>query len=194
MTYEVLKERIKKDGKVKDGNILKVDSFLNHQIDVDLIDKIGEEFYNRFKDEKVTKILTIETSGIPLAVTTARHFKCPVVFAKKMKTKNISGEVYTAKVMSFTHGINFDVIVSKDFLGENDRVLVIDDFLANGEAITGLMKIIDEAGAELVGCGVAIEKGFQPGGESIRRKGIRLESLVIVDALNASTNTIVFRD
>lgn len=194
MSFELLKERIKKDGKVKDGNILKVDSFLNHQIDVDLIDKVGEEFYNRFKNEKVTKVLTIETSGIPLAVATARHFKCPVVFAKKMKTKNIAGEVYTSKVMSFTHGINYDVIVSKDFLSSDDNVLVIDDFLANGEALTGLIKIISDAGANLVGCGVAIEKGFQPGGESIRRKGVRLESLVIVDGLNASTKTIIFRE
>lgn len=194
MTMQLLKERIMKDGRVKDGNILKVDSFLNHQLDTLLIDKIGEEFYNRFKDVEVNKILTIETSGIPLAYATARYFKCNVVFAKKKMSKNITGEVYTAKVMSYTHGINYDVIVAKEYIKPDDKILVIDDVLANGEALTGLMKMITDAGATLVGCGVAIEKGFQPGGDSMRRKGIRLESLVIVDGLNSSTKTIVFRD
>lgn len=190
----ILKEKILKEGKVRDGNILKVDSFLNHQLDVDFIDKLGEEFYNRFKNEKVTKILTIETSGIPIACATARKFGCKVVFAKKKMTKNITSEVYTAKVMSYTHGVEYDVIVAKEYIEPFDRILVIDDVLANGEALTGLMKMITDAGATLVGCGVVIEKGFQPGGESMRRKGIRLESLAIVDGLNASTGTIIMRD
>lgn len=191
---ELLKERIRKDGKVKDGNVLKVDSFLNHQIDVKLLEEIGKEFKSLFGKEEVTKVLTIEASGIGIAVETARAFGVPVVFAKKSKTKNIAGEVYTSKVMSYTHGREYDIIVSKDFLGPEDRVLIVDDFLANGAALEGLIQLIKDAGATLCGCGIVIEKGFQPGGEELRKRGINIQSLAIVDSMDPATGEICFRD
>lgn len=191
---ELLKERIRKDGKVKDGNVLKVDSFLNHQIDVKLLEEIGKEFKRLFGKEEVTKVLTIEASGIGIAVETARAFGVPVVFAKKSKTKNIAGEVYTSKVMSYTHGREYDIIVSKDFLGPEDRVLIVDDFLANGAALEGLIQLIKDAGATLCGCGIVIEKGFQPGGEELRKRGINIQSLAIVDSMDPATGEICFRD
>ena len=191
---ELLKERIRKDGKVKDGNVLKVDSFLNHQIDVKLLEEIGKEFKRLFGNEEVTKVLTIEASGIGIAVETARAFGVPVVFAKKSKTKNIAGEVYASKVMSYTHGREYDIIVSKDFLGPEDRVLIVDDFLANGAALEGLIQLIKDAGATLCGCGIVIEKGFQPGGEELRKRGINIQSLAIVDSMDPATGEICFRD
>ena len=191
---ELLKERIRKDGKVKDGNVLKVDSFLNHQIDVKLLEEIGKEFKRLFGNEEVTKVLTIEASGIGIAVETARAFGVPVVFAKKSKTKNIAGEVYTSKVMSYTHGREYDIIVSKDFLGPEDRVLIVDDFLANGAALEGLIQLIKDAGATLCGCGIVIEKGFQPGGKELRKRGINIQSLAIVDSMDPATGEICFRD
>ena len=191
---ELLKERIRKDGIVKEGNVLKVDRFLNHQMDIHLLEKIGEEFKRRFADCEVNKILTIEASGIGIACIAAQYFDVPVVFAKKNKTKNIAGDVYTSKVESFTHGRVYDIMVSKEFLGKGDKILLIDDFLANGKALQGLAELVQLSGAELVGAGVVIEKGFQNGGEEIRRSGIRLESLAIVDSMNAETGEIVFRD
>ncbi|MDO4437918.1 MAG: xanthine phosphoribosyltransferase [Eubacteriales bacterium] len=191
---KLLKERIQQDGKVKEGNILKVDSFLNHQIDVELLGEIAKEFQRRFADTGVNKILTIEASGIGIAVEVGGVFNAPVLFAKKAKTKNIAGEVYTSKVMSYTHGREFDIIVSKDFLGKDDRVLIVDDFLANGAALEGLISLVEAAGAHLCGCGIVIEKGFQPGGENLRKKGIKLESLAIVDAMDAETGVITFRE
>ena len=181
---ELLKERIRKDGKVKGTDVLKVDSFLNHQMDVDLFAEIGKEFKRRFADCDVNKILTIEASGIGIACITAQFFHCPVIFAKKSKTKNIAGEVYTTQVESFTHGRVYDVILSKQFLGPEDRVLIIDDFLANGAALEGLMDLVDQAGATLCGCGIVIEKAFQPGGDRIRAKGVRVESLARVAAMS----------
>jgi len=191
---ELLKERIRKDGKIKEGNVLKVDSFLNHQMDVGLFHEIGKEFKRRFAGEEITKILTIEASGIGIACVVAEVFGVPVVFAKKTQTKNIAGDVYTTKVESFTHGRVYDIIVSKEFLGEGDKVLVIDDFLANGKALEGLAALIEASGAKLVGAGVVIEKGFQVGGDLIRSKGIHLESLAIVDKMDEKTGEIVFRD
>ena len=190
---ELLKERIRKDGVVKEGNVLKVDRFLNHQMDVKLFREIGKEFKKRFEGEDINKILTIEASGIGIACVVAEIFDVPVVFAKKTQTKNIAGDVYTTKVESFTHGRVYDIIVSKEFLGEGDHVLLIDDFLANGKALEGLAKLVKDSGAELVGAGVVIEKGFQVGGDIIRSKGIRLESLAIVDSMDEETGTIVFR-
>lgn len=191
---ELLKQRILTDGVVKAGNVLKVDSFLNHQMDVALFGKIGEEFYRLYKDCNVTKILTIEASGIGIACVTAQSFNnIPVVFAKKNKTKNIAGEVFTSKVVSFTHGREYDIIVSKDFLKKGDRVLIIDDFLANGSALEGLITLVEDSGATLVGAGIVIEKGFQPGGEMIRSRGVRVESLATVESMSED-GTIVFRD
>ena len=190
---ELLKERIRKDGKVKEGNVLKVDSFLNHQMDIKLFEAIGREFKRRFVDAEVNKILTIEASGIGIACVAAQSFQVPVVFAKKTETKNIAGEVYTTKVESFTHGRIYDIIVSKEFLGKGDKVLLIDDFLANGKALEGLAQIVKDSGAELVGAGIVIEKGFQVGGDMLRAKGIRVESLAIVDSMDEKTGTIVFR-
>ena len=169
---QLLKDRIRKDGIIKQGNVLKVDSFLNHQMDIELFQEIGKEFKKRFAGEEINKILTIEASGIGIACVVAQEFGVPVLFAKKSKTKNISGEVYTSKVESFTHGRIYDIIVSKDFLGEGDKVLLIDDFLANGKALEGLAALVEESGAELVGAGVVIEKGFQIGGKLIRDRGI----------------------
>ena len=191
---EELKQRIVKDGRLKEGNILKVDSFLNHQMDIDLFNKMGQEFYRLFEKDHVNKILTIEASGIGIACVAAQYFHVPVVFAKKTQTKNIAGEVYTSKVESFTHGRVYDIIVSKEFLGKGDKVLLIDDFLANGKALEGLAALVRDSGAELVGAGIVIEKGFQVGGDLIRSEGIRLESLAIVDSMDEETGTIVFRD
>ena len=191
---QLLEERIRKDGIVKEGNVLKVDSFLNHQMDIRLFEEIGREFKRRFRDEEITKILTIEASGIGIACIAAQSFHVPVVFAKKTKTKNIAGDVYVSRVESYTHGRIYEIIVSKDFLKQEDRVLLIDDFLANGKALEGRADLVHQAGADLVGAGVVIEKGFQPGGEIIRSKGIRLESLAIVDAMDEKTGEIRFRD
>lgn len=174
---ELLEQRIRKDGKIREGGVLKVDSFLNHQMDIGLFCEIGKEFHRLFAGEQVTKILTIESSGIGIACLTAQYFNVPVIFAKKNKTKNIAGDVYTSKVESFTHGKVYDVIVSKEFLRPEDRVLVIDDFLANGSALQGLIKLVRDAGATLVGAGICVEKAFQPGGEMIRNMGVRVESL-----------------
>lgn len=188
-----LEERIRRDGVVKDGGILKVDSFLNHQMDIALFDEMGAEWKRLFADAPVNKILTIEASGIGMACVAARHFGVPVVFAKKAQTLNIDGDVYSTKIESFTHRRVYDVIVSKKFLGPSDHVLIIDDFLANGKALEGLIEIIHHAGAVLEGIGIAVEKGFQPGGERIRKKGIRLESLAIVEAMDPE-NGIRFRE
>ena len=191
---QLLKDRIRKDGKIKEGNVLKVDSFLNHQMDVKLFQEIGKEFKRRFADEEITKILTIEASGIGIACVAAEVFDVPVVFAKKTQTKNIAGDVYTTKVESFTHGRVYDIIVSKEFLGKGDKVLLIDDFLANGKALEGLAELVTKSGAELVGAGVVIEKGFLVGGDIIRSKGIHLESLAIVESMDEKTGEVVFRD
>ena len=191
---QLLKDRIRKDGKIKEGNVLKVDSFLNHQMDVKLFQEIGKEFKRRFADEEITKILTIEASGIGIACVAAEVFDVPVVFAKKTQTKNIAGDVYTTKVESCTHGRVYDIIVSKEFLGKGDKVLLIDDFLANGKALEGLAELVTKSGAELVGAGVVIEKGFQVGGDIIRSKGIHLESLAIVESMDEKTGEVVFRD
>ena len=189
-----LEERILRDGIVKEGNVLKVDSFLNHQMDVALIDEIGKEFYRRFGNLGITKILTIEASGIAIAYAAARYFGTPFVFAKKSKSVNIDGDVYMAEVESFTHKCTNRVIVSKRFLHAGERVLIIDDFLANGCALKGLISIVESAGAEVVGIGIAIEKGFQDGGNQIRSLGYRLESLAIVDAMDAETKAVTFRE
>ena len=191
---DLLKERILRDGIVKEGNVLKVDSFLNHRMDINLFQEIGKEFKKRFEGEEINKILTVEASGIGIACVVAQYFNVPVVFAKKNSTKNIAGDVYRAKVESFTHGRVYDVIVAKEYLKPEDKVLVIDDFLANGCALLGLAEIIENSGATLVGAGIVIEKGFQNGGKLIRDKGIRLESLAIVDAMDAKTKTIKFRE
>ena len=188
-----LEERIIKDGIVKEGNVLKVDGFLNHQMDIKLFDMMGAEFKKRFAGEKITKILTIEASGIGIACVAAQHFNVPVVFAKKSKSINLEGEMYTAEVESFTHGNKNQIIVSKKFLSEDDKVLIIDDFLANGCALQGLIKIVDDAGASVAGIGIAIEKGFQPGGKIIRNLGYHLESLAIVDDMDSHTGEIKFR-
>ena len=189
-----LEERILKDGIVKEGNVLKVDSFLNHQMDVELLDKIGEEFHRRFANKSITKVLTIEASGIAIAYSVARCFGVPMVFAKKAKSINIDGDMYTAEVESFTHKNKNQVIVSKKFLSKDDRLLIVDDFLANGCALQGLISISEAAGASVEGIGIVIEKGFQYGGRSIRNLGYQLESLAIVDAMDAATKTIVFRE
>lgn len=186
----LLEERILRDGKVRDGNVLKVDSFLNHQMDIKLFGEMADEFYRLFKNENITKILTIEASGIGIACITAQVFNCPVIFAKKSKTKNIAGNVYTAKVDSFTHGGNYDIIVAEEFLKKEDRVLIIDDFLANGSALAGLSSLVKDAGATLVGAGIAIEKAFQPGGEELRAQGLRVESLAKIKSM--SPEGIVF--
>lgn len=188
-----LEERIVKDGIVREGNVLKVDSFLNHQMDIELFDKMGEEFKNRFAGKNINKILTIEASGIGIACVVARHFGVPVVFAKKSKSINIEGDMYVAEVESFTHKCKNQVIVSKKFLSSDDRVLIIDDFLANGCALQGLISIITESGASVEGIGIAIEKGFQLGGQIIRNLGYQLESLAIIDSMDAESGKIEFR-
>ena len=189
-----LEERIVKDGIVKEGNVLKVDSFLNHQMDIELFDQMGAEFKKRFADRPINKILTIEASGIGIACVVAQHFGVPVVFAKKTKSINIEGEMYTAEVESFTHKCKNQVIVAKKFLSEDDHVLIIDDFLANGCALQGLIQIVKAAGGTVEGIGFAIEKGFQSGGTVIRNLGYHLESLAIVDGMDASTGEITFRE
>ena len=194
MTMNFLEERILKDGIVKEGNVLKVDSFLNHQMDVALLDEIGEEFHRRFADLKITKVLTIEASGIAIAYAVARCFNVPMVFAKKAKSINIDGDMYTAEVESFTHKNKNQVIVSRKFLTSDDRILIVDDFLANGCALQGLISIAEEAGAVVEGVGIVIEKGFQFGGRSIRNLGYRLESLAVVESMDAATKTVAFRE
>jgi len=189
-----LEERILKDGKVKEGNVLKVDSFLNHQMDIELLDRIGEEFRRRFADKKINKILTIEASGIAIACMAARHFGVPVVFAKKSKSINVDGDTYVAEVESFTHKCVNRVIVSKKFLSPDDHVLIIDDFLANGCALQGLISITEAAGATVEGIGIVIEKGFQSGGRIIREKGYQLESLAIVESMDHVNSTVRFRE
>lgn len=189
-----LEERIVKDGIVKEGNVLKVDSFLNHQMDIDLFNQMGAEFKKRFAGKNINKIVTIEASGIGIACVVAMHFNVPVVFAKKAKSINIDGDMYIAEVESFTHKCKNQVIVSKKFLSENDHVLIIDDFLANGCALQGLISIINQAGGTVEGIGIAIEKGFQNGGNIIRNLGYQLESLAIVDSMDAATGTVKFRE
>ena len=189
-----LEERIVKDGIVKEGNVLKVDSFLNHQMDIELFNRMGEEFKKRFSGKPINKILTIEASGIGIACVAAMHFGVPVVFAKKSKSINIEGDMYIAEVESFTHKCKNQVIVSKRFIGKDDHVLIIDDFLANGCALHGLISIVNQAGGTVEGIGIAIEKGFQIGGHLIRNLGYQLESLAIVDAMDASTGEITFRE
>lgn len=190
---KLLEERIRKDGTVKAGNVLKVDSFLNHQMDIDLFNEMGKEWARLFADRKITKILTVEASGIGIACVAAQHFHVPVVFAKKSQSVNIDGEVYSTKIESFTHKRVYDVIVSKKFLHPEDHILIIDDFLANGCALEGLIDIVNKAGASVEGVGIAVEKGFQEGGDLIRSKGIRVESLAIVESMDDKTGEITFR-
>lgn len=190
---KLLEERIRKDGTVKAGNVLKVDSFLNHQMDIDLFNEMGKEWARLFADRKITKILTVEASGIGIACVAAQHFHVPVVFAKKSQSVNIDGEVYSTKSESFTHKRVYDVIVSKKFLHPEDHILIIDDFLANGCALEGLIDIVNKAGASVEGVGIAVEKGFQKGGDLIRSKGIRVESLAIVESMDDKTGEITFR-
>ncbi len=189
-----LEKRIQEDGIVKPGNVLKVDSFLNHQMDVALIDEIGREFHRRFADRPINKVLTIESSGIAIAYPVAREFGVPMVFAKKSKSINIEGEMYIAEVDSFTHKKTNQVVVAKKFLSSDDHVLIIDDFLANGCALQGLISIVEDAEATVEGCGIVVEKGFQEGGHRIRNLGYRLESLAIVDSMDAETGSITFRE
>ena len=189
-----LEERIAKDGIIKEGNVLKVDSFLNHQMDVKLLDQLGQEFYRRFSDKQITKVLTIEASGIAIAYAVARCFGVPMVFAKKAKSVNIDGDVYSAEVESFTHKNKNQVIVAKKFLSADDRLLIVDDFLANGCALQGLLSITESAGATVEGIGIAIEKGFQNGGKNIRDRGYHLESIAIVEAMDYEAQTIQFRE
>lgn len=189
-----LEERILKDGIVKEGNVLKVDSFLNHQMDIALLEEIGQEFRRRFAQKKVTKVLTIESSGIAIAYPVAKAFGVPLVFAKKAKSINIDGDVYVADVTSFTYKTNNQVVVSRKFLSADDHVLIIDDFLANGYALQGLISLVEAADATVEGLGIAIEKGFQEGGKRMRNLGYHLESLAIVESMDAQTGEIVFRE
>ena len=193
VVVELLKERIRKDGVVRGTDVLKVDSFLNHQMDIALFEEIGREFQRRFDGCGVNKILTIEASGIGIACITAQFFHCPVVFAKKSQTKNIAGAVYTTKVESFTHGKVYDVIVAQQFLGPEDKVLIIDDFLANGAALEGLIDLVHQAGAQLAGAGIVVEKAFQPGGARLRAQGIRVESLARIKSMSEETG-VEFED
>lgn len=190
---QLLEERIRRDGTVKPGNVLKVDAFLNHQMDVELFNEMGKEFRRLFPSEKITKILTIEASGIGIACIAAQYFHVPVVFAKKTQSINLDGEQYSTKIESFTHKRVYDVIVSKKYLKEEDHVLIIDDFLANGCAVAGLIDLVQSAGATIEGVGIAVEKGFQDGGRLLRNKGVRVESLAIVEHMDAETGEIVFR-
>ena len=189
-----LEERIARDGVVKPGNVLKVDSFLNHQMDIVLIEKIAKEFKRRFEDQRVDKVLTIEASGIGIAILVAREFGVPMVFAKKAKSVNLDGEMYVAEVESFTHKKTNMVIVSKKYLKEGENVLVIDDFLANGCALQGLISIVESADANVVGCGIVVEKGFQDGGYRIRNLGYRVESLAIIESMDAEAGALTFRE
>ena len=190
---QLLKERILRDGKVKEGNVLKVDSFLNHRMDISLMQEIGKEFRRRFPQPEINKILTIEASGIGIAAIAAQYFNnADVVFAKKTKSKNLDGELYTVQVFSFTRGVPFEVEVSKKYLDQDDCVLIIDDFLANGQALKGLMEIVRQSGARLAGCGIVIEKGFQDGGKLLREQGANLQSLAIVASID--NGAITFRE
>jgi len=191
---KILEERIRKDGVVKKGNVLKVDSFLNHQMDVVLFNQMGEEFKRLFSDRPINKILTIEASGIGIACIVAQHFNVPVVFAKKTQSINLDGEMYCTKIESFTHNRTYDVIVSKKFLKPEDHILIIDDFLANGCAVDGLIDLVKSAGASVEGVGIAIEKGFQSGGNLIRNKGVRVESLAIIESMDDEKGEILFRE
>ena len=189
-----LEERILKDGIIKEGNVLKVDSFLNHQMDIDLFNEIGREFKKRFEGKEINKILTIEASGIGIACIAAQHFHVPVVFAKKSQSINLEGEMLVAEVESFTHKCKNNVIVAKKFLNPEDKVLIIDDFLANGCALQGLIQIVQSAGASVEGIGIVIEKGFESGGRIIRNLGFQLESLAIIEKMNAADGSVVFRE
>lgn len=191
---DLLKKKILDEGEVYEGNILKVDGFLNHRIDIPFLRSVGKEFHRLFKDCGVNKILTIEASGIAIGALVAEEFGCPLVFAKKTKTKNIAGDVYTSQVESFTHGTTYDILVSKRFLDKDDKVLIVDDFLAIGNALNGLIELVNNSGAELAGCGVVIEKGFQHGGDKLRMQGIRVESLAIVESMDPATGKVYFRD
>lgn len=190
---ELLEERIRRDGVVKSEGVLKVDGFLNHQMDINLFNEMGKELKRLFADAPINKILTIEASGIGIAAVVAQHFNVPVVFAKKSQSINLDGDVYSTKIQSFTHQRIYDVIVSKKFLNADDHVLLIDDFLANGCALNGLIDLVEEAGATVEGIGIAVEKGFQPGGDELRRRGYHLESLAIVQSMNPETGEIEFR-
>lgn len=189
---QLLKERILKDGATRGSDIVKVDSFLNHQIDVRLMDQIGESFYKNFKEQGITKVLTIEASGIAIAMATARHFDVPVVFAKKVESKNLDDEIYTSEVFSFTKNKTYQVRVSKKYINSDDKILIVDDFLANGKACEGLVEIVEKANAEIKGIGIVIEKGFQCGGANLRGKGYKLQSLAIIDAIDGGN--IEFRE
>ena len=191
---KLLEERIRKDGIVKEGQVLKVDSFINHQMDIELFNEMGKEFKRLFAGKPINKILTIEASGIGIACVVAQHFNVPVVFAKKAKSINLDGEMYTTKIESFTHKKVYDVIVSRKFLSEEDHVLIIDDFLANGCAVAGLADLVRSAGAVIEGVGIAVEKGFQQGGKILRDKGLHVESLAIVESMNHVTGEITFRE
>lgn len=193
MEMKLLEQRILEDGQVRPGNVLKVDCFLNHQLDVGLLDQIGAEFYRIFKDDGINKILTIEASGIAIACMTARHLNVPVVFAKKAKSKNIDGDVYTSTVHSYTYGRDYDITLAQKFLGPQDRVLILDDFLANGKAMNGLLDVCRQAGASVGGIGICIEKGFQPGGAELRAAGYKLASLAIVDSMD-DNGELTFRE
>ena len=190
---KLLEDRIRKDGIIREGNVLKVDSFINHQMDIKLFEEMAKEWKRLFADKKINKILTIEASGIGIAAIVAREFNVPVVFAKKSKSINLDDNNFSTKIQSFTHSKIYDVIVSKKFLSPEDHILIIDDFLANGCALLGLTDLVESAGATVEGIGIAIEKGFQQGGKIIREKGYQLESLAIVDSMNAADNTITFR-
>lgn len=189
---KLLEERILKDGKIFEGNVLKVDSFLNHQLDIKLLSAIGEELKNKYSDCDITKVLTIEASGIGVGCMVAQFFNCPLLFAKKTKTINIKGDVYSSKVESFTHRCTYDIIVSKDFLSPDDNVLIVDDFLAKGNALKGLIDIVNQSGAHLAGCGIAIEKAFQGGGDKLRKQGIRVESMAIIEEMDCENETLTF--
>lgn len=190
---ELLEERIRRDGVVKSEGVLKVDGFLNHQMDINLFNEMGKELKRLFADAPINKILTIEASGIGIAAVVAQHFNVPVVFAKKSQSINLDGDVYSTKIQSFTHQRIYDVIVSKKFLNADDHVLLIDDFLANGCALNGLIDLVEDAGATVEGIGIAVEKGFQPGGDDLRRRGYHLESLALVQSMNPETGEIEFR-
>ncbi len=189
---KLLEERILKDGKIFEGNILKVDSFLNHQLDLALLSEIGAELKNKYGDCGITKILTIEASGIGVGCMVAQFFNCPLLFAKKTKTLNIKGDVYSSKVASYTHQCVYDIIVSKSFLTPDDNVLIVDDFLAKGNALNGLIDIVKQSGARLAGCGIAIEKAFQGGGDELRKRGIRVESMAIIEDMDCEKGTVTF--
>ncbi len=189
---KLLEERILKDGKIFEGNVLKVDSFLNHQLDIKLLSEIGAELKEKYSNCGITKVLTIEASGIGVGCMVAQFFNCPLIFAKKTKTINIKGDVYTSKVESFTHKCTYDIIVSKDFLSSEDTVLIVDDFLAKGNALNGLIDIVNQSGARLAGCGIAIEKAFQGGGDKLRSNGVRVESMAIIEEMDCKNGRITF--